>query len=128
MEEMKDFEALVNAIKESSKPVTELATILKSQLTPVQSVKLRDKRLHKVTIGNKSFEVDYLQSSGDYSFNKILVYSIRNEITSSADCVALSKDMLFECDNMLYKVAKVVISKDILLVGFDIVCDAVLIS
>lgn len=123
----KNFEALVNAIKESNQPIAELAVILKKQLTPIKTSKLRSTDFHKVTIGDRSFQVHYdtYECTG---FNRVYKYDITNEIAAASDCVVLSKDMLFEYDNLQYKLTKVVIANDTLLVEFALICDEVIIN
>lgn len=122
-----DFEALVNAIKESNQPIAELAVILKNQFTPIKASKLRNIEFNKVTIGDRSFQVSYdtYECTG---FNRVYKYNITNEIAAGIDCVVLSKDMLFEYDTLQYKLSKAIIANDTLLVEFTLVCDEVLID
>lgn len=122
-----NFEALVNAIKESNQPIAELAVILKKQLTPVKSNKLRSTDFRKVTVGDRSFQVSYdtYECTG---LSRVYKYDITNEIAAASDCVVLSKDMFFEYNNLQYKLSKAVIANDTLLIEFVLVCDEVLID
>lgn len=122
-----NFEALVNAIKESNQPIAELAVILKKQLTPIKSNKLRSKDFSKVTIGDRSFQVSYdtYETTG---LNRVFKYNIRNEIAAGVDCVVLSKDMLYEYDNLQYKLSRAVIANDTLIIEFVLICDEILIG
>ena len=122
-----DFEALVNAIKESNQPIAELAVILKKQLTPVKSNKLRSTDFSKVIIGDRAFQVSY--DTYEYAgLSRIYKYDITNEIAAASDCVTLSKDMLFEEDNLQFKLSKAIIANDTLIIEFVLICDEVLID
>lgn len=122
-----NFEALVSAIKESNQPIAELAVILKKQFTSIKTNKLRSIDFEKVTVGDRSFQVSY--DTCEYTgFNRVYEYDITNEVADGADCVVLSKDMLFEDDKLQYKLSKAVIAKDTLLVEFVLICDDILID
>ena len=132
-QEKDNFEALVKAIKESQNPVSELADLLKQQFTPVKQQKLRTLSLTKVCFeDNRCFELEPNYRYDDGLVNLIVSYKILNEIHSTADCVQLSKNMLYESTEDdgrygRYNLKNVAVAQDELIVTFERNIDEVLI-
>jgi len=128
METEQMLEALVTAIKESSKPTAELAQMLKHQITPVAQSRLRSVDVSKIAVNkDTAYEV-----SGGSVYNMVsfltIRYGIKNEICTDAGCVKLEKGMLFEYDGCEYTLTQVSTCKDDLFVTFALKTDAVLIQ
>lgn len=126
MDNNNNFEALIEAIKESSKPTVELAKVLQDRFKPVIQSKLRDPDISKLNFGNTSYEVRY---NGRY-FNGedvVLKYIIKNEITTDQGCVSFIKGMLYEIDNTNYVLTRAIECGDQIFVTFTADADKVLI-
>lgn len=126
MDNNNNFEALIEAIKESSKPTVELAKVLQDRFKPVIQSKLRDPDISKLNFGNTSYEVRY---NGRY-FNGedvVLKYIIKNEITTDQGCVSFIKGMLYEIDNTDYVLTRAIECGDQIFVTFTADADKVLI-
>lgn len=126
MDNNNNFEALIEAIKESSKPTVELAKVLQDRFKPVVQSKLRDPNISKLNFGETSYEVSY----GGRCFNGedvVLKYTIKNEISTDQGCVSFIKGMLYEIDDTDYVLTKAIESGDQIFVTFTASADKVLI-
>ena len=122
-----DFAALVEAIKESSKPTVELAKVLQDRIKPVKYAKLRDPNVSKLTFGDTSYEVSY-EGRCCNGGTVILKYIIQNEVTTSQDCVSFTKGMIYNVYDTDYLLTKAIECGDRLFVEFTVSEDRVLIS
>lgn len=126
MDNNNNFEALIEAIKESSKPTVELAKVLQDRFKPVIQSKLRDPDISKLNFGNTSYEVGY----NGRCFNGedvVLKYIIKNEITTDQGCVSFIKGMLYEIDDTNYVLTRAIECGDQIFVTFTADADKVLI-
>lgn len=126
MDNNNNFEALIEAIKESSKPTVELAKVLQDRFKPVVQSKLRDPDVSKLNFGNTSYEVSY----DGRCFNGedvVLKYIIKNEITTDQGCVSFIKGMLYEIDDTDYVLTRAIECGDQIFVTFTASADKVLI-
>ncbi len=126
MDNNNNFEALIEAIKESSKPTVELAKVLQDRFKPVTQSKLRDPDISKLNFGNISYEVSY----DGRCFNGedvVLKYTIKNEITTDQGCVSFIKGMLYEIDDTDYVLTRAIECGDQIFVTFTASADKVLI-
>ena len=126
MDNNNNFEALIEAIKESSKPTVELAKVLQDRFKPVVQSKLRDPDISKLNFGNTSYEVSY----DGRCFNGedvVLKYTIKNEISTDQGCVSFIKGMLYETNDTDYVLTKAIESGDQIFVTFTASADKVLI-
>lgn len=126
MDNNNNFEALIEAIKESSKPTVELAKVLQDRFKPVTQSKLRDPDISKLNFGNTSYEVSY----DGRCFNGedvVLKYTIKNEITTGQGCVSFIKGMLYEIDDTDYVLTRAIECGDQIFVTFTASADKVLI-
>ena len=126
MDNNNNFEALIEAIKESSKPTIELAELLQNRFKPVAQSKLRDPSVSKLNFGNTSYEVRY---DDEYCSGEDIVfkYIIKNEISTDQGCVSLTKGMLYVDDDTDYVLTKAVECGDKIFVTFTASADNVLI-
>ena len=128
MDNNNNFEDLITAIKESSKPTEELAKLLQDRLKPVMQSKLREPDVSRINFGDTSYEVSF---SDDYSIgeNIVLEYRIRNEITTDKSCVPFVKGMIYhDNDNDTdYILTKAIECGDMIFVTFTASADKVLI-
>lgn len=122
-----NFEALIEAIKESSKPTVELAKVLQDRIKPVKYVKLRDPNVSKLTFGDISYEVSY-EGRCCNGESIVLKYCIQNEVTTSQDCVSFTKGMIYNVYEADYLLTKAIECGDRLFVVFTVSEDRVLIS
>lgn len=122
-----DFEALIAAIKESSKPTVELAKVLQERIKPVKYAKLRDPDISKLNFGEVSYEVHYEGRciNGD---TVVLKYSIQNEVSTEQGCVAFTKGMVYNVGDTDYFLTKAIECGDLLFVTFTVSEDKVLID
>ena len=127
MDNNNNFEDLIKAIKESSKPTEELTTLLKDRFKPVVQSKLRNSDISKINIGNTSYEVDLKERhyNGD---SVILDYDIRNEIATDQGCVTFVKGMIYNVYNVDYVLTKAVECGDKIFITFTAPADKVLID
>lgn len=126
MDNNNNFEALIEAIKESNKPTVELAKVLQDRFKPVTQSKLRDPDISKLNFGNTSYEVSY----DGRCFNGedvVLKYTIKNEITTDQGCVSFIKGMLYEIDDTDYVLTRAIECGDQIFVTFTASADKVLI-
>lgn len=126
MDNNNNFEALIEAIKESSKPTVELAKALQDRFKPVAQSKLRDPNISKLNIGKTSYEVSY----DGRCFNGedvVLKYTIKNEISTDQGCVSFTKGMLYEIYDTNYVLTKAIECGDLIFVTFTADADKVLI-
>ena len=126
MDNNNNFEALIEAIKESSKPTVELAKVLQDRFKPVVQSKLRDPDISKLNFGNTSYEVSY----DGRCFNGedvVLKYTIKNEISTDQGCVSFIKGMLYEINDTDYVLTKAIESGDQIFVTLTASADKVLI-
>ena len=122
-----DLEALINAIKESSKPTAELTTLLKDRFKPVVQSKLRNAEISKLNIGSTSYDVSLSKRhcNGD---SVILEYDIKNEIATDQGCVTFVKGMIYNIYNVDYVLTKAIECGDKLFITFTAPTDKVLIE
>ena len=127
MDNNNNFEALIEAIKESSKPTVELAKVLQDRFKPVTQSKLRDPDISKLNFGNTSYEVSYGERycRGE---DVVLKYTIKNEISTDQGCVPFTKGMLYEIDDTDYVLTKATECGDHIFVTFTASADKVLID
>ena len=127
MDNNNNFEDLIKAIKESSKPTEELTTLLKDRFKPVVQSKLRHADISKLNIGSTSYEVDLNERhyNGD---NVILEYDIKNEIATDQGCVTFVKGMIYNIYNVDYVLTKAIECGDKLFITFTAPTDKVLIE
>lgn len=121
-----NFEDLITAIKESSKPTEELAKLLQDRLKPVVQSKLRDPDILKLNFGETSYEVKYNGRCCNGE-NIVLKYIIKNEISTDQGCVTFTKGMLYNYDTMDYVLTKAIECGDQIFVTFTASADKVLI-
>lgn len=127
MDNNNNFEALIEAIKESSKPTVELAKLLQDRFKPVAQSKLRDPHISKINFGKTSYEVSY----ADRCFNGedvVFKYTIKNEISTDQGCVSFTKGMLYVIDDTDYVLTKAIECGDHIFVTFTASTDKVLIE
>lgn len=127
MDNNNNFEALIEAIKESSKPTVELAKVLQDRFKPVAQSKLRSADISKLNIGSTSYEVhlDERHSNGD---SVILEYDIKNEIATDQGCVTFVKGMTYNIYKVDYVLTKAIECGDKLFITFTAPADKVLIE
>ncbi len=127
MDNNNNFEALIEAIKESSKPTVELAKVLQDRIKPVKYAKLRDPNVSKLNFGDVSYEVSYEGRciNGD---TVVLKYSIQNEVATEQGCVSFTKGMVYNVCDTDYFLTKAVECGDLLFVTFTVSEDKVLID
>ena len=127
MENNNNFEALITAIKESSKPTVELAKVLQDRFKPVAQSKLRDPDISKLNFGETSYEVSYDESycNGE---DLVLKYIIKNEILTDQGCVSFTKGMLYHIYDTDYVLTKAIECGDQIFVTFTAPADKVLID
>lgn len=126
MDNNNNFEALIEAIKESSKPTVELAKILQDRFKPVTQSKLRDPDISKINFGKTSYEVSYDERycNGE---EVVLKYTIKNEISTDQGCVSFTKGMLYVIYDTDYILTKAIECGDQIFVTFTASADKVLI-
>lgn len=127
MDSNNDLEALINAIKESSKPTAELTTLLKDRFKPVVQSKLRTSDISKLNIGSTSYEV-HLNGRHCNGDSIILEYDIKNEIATDQGCVSFVKGMTYHIYDVDYVLTKAIECGDKLFVTFTAPTDKVLIE
>ena len=138
MDNNNNFEALIEAIKESSKPTVELAKVLQDRFKPVVQSKLRDPDISKLNFGNTSYEVSYdgrcfngedVAVAGLITGTDIIesLTPIKNEISTDQGCVSFIKGMLYEINDTDYVLTKAIESGDQIFVTFTASADKVLI-
>lgn len=127
MDNNNNFEALIEAIKESSKPTTELTKLLKDKFKPVAPSKLRSSDIHKISFGNASYEVD-LDERHCNGETVILEYNIINEISTDQGCILFEKGMIYNVYDTDYALTKAIECGDKLFVTFTAPTDKVLID
>ena len=122
-----NFEDLIKAIKESSKPTEELAKLLHDRFKPVTQSKLRDPDVSKITFGDISYAVNYAecQCTGE---SIILEYNIKNEITTDQGCIQFVKGMTYNLYDIDYSLTKAIECGDKLFVTFTAPVDRMLIE
>ena len=127
MDNNNNFEDLIKAIKESSKPTEELTNLLKDRFKPVVQSKLRQADISKVNIGSTSYEVNLNERhyNGD---SVILEYDIKNEIATDQGCVTFVKGMTYNIYNVDYVLTKAIECGDKLFITFTASVDKVLIE
>lgn len=127
MDSNNNFEDLIKAIKESSKPTAELTTLLKDRFKPVVQSKLRNSDISKLNIGSTSYEVSLNEChcNGD---SVILEYDIKNEIATDQGCVTFVKGMIYNIYNVDYVLTKAIECGDKLFITFTAPTDKVLIE
>lgn len=127
MDNNNNFESLIEAIKESSKPTVELAKILQDRFKPVAQSKLRNPDISKLNFGETSYEVSY-----DERYCKgedlVLKYTIKNEILTDQGCVSFTKGMLYHIYDTDYVLTKAIECGDQIFVTFTAPADKVLID
>ena len=126
MDNNNNFEALIEAIKESSRHTVELAKVLQDRFKPVTQSKLRDPDISKLNFGNTSYEVSF----DGRCFNGedvVLKYTIKNEITTDQGCVSFTKGMLYDIDDTDYVLTRAIECGDQIFVTFTASADKVLI-
>lgn len=127
MDNNNNFEDLITAIKESSKPTEELAKLLQDRLKPVVQSKLRDPAISKLNFGKTSYEV-HLSERHCTGENVILEYDIKNEIATDQGCVPFVKGMTYHIYDIDYTLTKAIECGDKLFVTFTAPADKVLID
>lgn len=127
MDNNNNFGALIEAIKESSKPTEELAKLLQDKFKPVVQSKLRNSDISKLNIGSTSYEVclNERHYNGD---SVILEYDIKNEIATDQGCVTFIKGMIYNIYNIDYVLTKAIECGDKLFITFTAPVDKVLIE
>ena len=127
MDSNNNFEDLIEAIKESSKPTAELTKLLEDRFKPVVQSKLRNSDISKLNIGSTSYEVDLNERhyNGD---SVILEYDIKNEIATDQGCVTFVKGMIYNIYNIDYVLTKAIECGDKLFITFTAPADKVLIE
>ena len=127
MDNNNNFEALIAAIKESSKPTEELAKLLQDKFKPVVQSKLRDHNISKLNFGKTSYEVSYDKSycNGE---EVVLKYNIKNEISTDQGCVSFTKGMLYHIYDIDYTLTKAIECGNQIFVTFTASTDKVLID
>ena len=127
MDNNNNFEDLITAIKESSKPTEELAKLLQDRLKPVVQSKLREPDVSRLNFGDTSYEVSFEEENciGD---SVVLEYRIKNEITTDKSCVPFVKGMIYHVyENTDYALTKAIVCGDMIFVTFTASEDKVLI-
>ena len=126
MDNNNNFEALIEAIRESSKPTVELAKVLQDRFKPVTQSKLRDPDISKLNFGKTSYEVNYdgRCCNGE---DVVLKYTIKSEISTDQGCVSFTKGMLYEIYDTDYILTKAIECGDQIFVTFTASADKVLI-
>ena len=127
MDSNNNFEDLIKAIKESSKPTEELTSLLKDRFKPIVQSKLRNSDISKLNIGSTSYEVN-LRERHCTGENVILEYDIKNEIATDQGCVTFVKGMIYNIYNIDYALTKAIECGDKLFVTFTAPADKVLIE
>lgn len=127
MDSNNNFEDLIKAIKESSKPTEELTTLLKDRFKPVVQSKLRDPHVSKLNFGSTSYEVDLTERHCNGE-SVILEYNIKNEIATDQGCVTFVKGMIYNFCNIDYALTKAIECGDKLFITFTAPTDKVLIE
>ena len=119
----KNFEDLIKAIKESNEPVKDLAATLKKQLTLVKGKVFYNTNVEKISIGDRTFSVRLARRENNIvSYN--LIYQIDNEINADANCVSLSKGMIYKTsENVSYALANAFVAEDKLILNFAVIAD-----
>lgn len=127
MDDNNNFEALIEAIKESSKPTVELAKVLQDRFKPVAQSKLRQPDISKINFGETSYEVRYDKSycNGE---EVVIKYIIKNEILTDQGCVSFTKGMLYNIYDTDYVLTKAIECGDQIFVTFTASTDKVLID
>ena len=117
MDNNNNFEDLIEAIKESSKPTVELAKILQDKFKPVAQSKLRDPNISKLNFGETSYEVSYYDRycKGE---DVVLKYTIKNEISTDQGCVSMTKGMIYHVYDTDYVLTKAIECGDQIFVTF----------
>ena len=117
------FEDLIKAIKESNEPVKDLAATLKKQLTPVKGKVFYNTNIEKISIGDRTFSVKLTRRENDIvNFN--LMYQIDNEVNADANCVSLSKGMVYKTsEHVSYVLTNAFVAEDTLILNFTIFAD-----
>lgn len=126
MDNNNNFEDLIEAIKESSKPTVELAKILQDRFKPITQSKLRDPDISKLNFGNTSYEVRYDKRCFNGE-DVVLKYNIKNEITTDQGCVSFTKGMLYDVDDTDYVLTRAIECGNQIFVTFTASADKVLI-
>ena len=126
MDNNNNFEALITAIKESSKPTEELAKLLQDKFKPVAQSKLRTADVSKICFGSTSYSVD-LSERHCTGENLILEYEIKNEIAADQGCIPFVKGMVYHIYDTDYALTKAIECGDKLFVTFTAPTDKVLI-
>ena len=127
MDNNNNFEALIKAIKESSKPTVELAKVLQDRFKPVVQSKLRSSDISKLNIDSTSYEV-HLNGCHYNGDSVILEYDIKNEIATDQGCVAFVKGMVYNIYSIDYVLTKAIECGDKLFITFTAPADKVLIE
>ena len=127
MNDNNNFEALIEAIKESSKPTVELAKVLQDRFKPVTQSKLRQHDISKINFGETSYKVSYdeLYCNGE---EVVIKYIIKNEILTDKGCVSFTKGMLYNIYDTDYVLTKAIECGDQIFVTFTAYTDKVLID
>lgn len=127
MDNTNNFEALIKAIKESSKPTVELAKVLQDRFKPVAQSKLRDPDISKLNFGETSYEVSYDERycNGE---DMVLKYTIKNEISTDQGCVSITKGMIYHIYDTDYVLTKAIECGDQIFITFTAPADKVLIE
>ena len=122
-----NFEDLIKAIKESSKPTEELAKLLHDRFKPVKQSKLRDTDVSKINFGDISYAVNIAERhcTGE---SIILEYNIKNEITTDQGCIPFVKGMTYNIHDIDYSLTKAIECGDKLFVTFTAPVDKMLIE
>lgn len=126
MDNNNNFEDLIKAIRESSKPTEELTSLLKDKFKPVAQSKLRNADVSKLNIGSTSYKVS-LSDRHCIGENVILEYAIQNEITTDQGCITFVKGMTYNVYNIDYVLTKAIECGDKIFVTFTASVDKVLI-
>ena len=127
MDNNNNFEDLIKAIKESSKPTEELTRLLKDKFKPVAQSKLRSADISKLNIGSTSYEVD-LSERHYMGENVVLEYDIKNEIATDQGCTTFVKGMTYNVYDIDYVLTKAIECGDKLFITFTAPADKVLIE
>ena len=122
-----NFEDLITAIKESSKPTEELAKLLQDRFKPVVQSKLRETNVSRLNFGDTSYEVAF---NNKYSIGEsiVLEYRIKNEITTDKSCVPFVKGMIYHVYDTDYALTKAIECGDMIFVTFTAPVDKTLID
>lgn len=127
MDNNNNFEDLITAIKESSKPTEELAKLLQDRFKPVVQSKLRETNVSRLNFGDTSYEVAF---NDKYSIGEsiVLEYRIKNETTTDKSCVPFVKGMIYHVHDTDYALTKAIECGDMIFVTFTASTDKVLID